>query len=196
MLKSQSKSKTILKTGQRAKYDLYPTPKKCVTELLKRVDFKGNIWEPACGKGDVSEVLLDNNYTVLSTDIVDHGYDKLTAQINFLNCISARNIPTNIVTNPPFNKAFEFVEHSINLVKPNQGKVAMFLRLAFAESKKRRNFFINNRPTYIYVFSERQTLWRNGEVIPKGRSGTTAYAWWVWDFSNKKQFNKTIFDWI
>ena len=196
MPKLQSKSNTKIKTGTRAKYDLYPTPRKCVSDLLKRVDFKGNIWEPACGKGDISEVLLDHNHTVLSTDIVDHGYDQLASKIDFLKCIYARNIPTNIITNPPFNKAFEFVEHSIKLVKPNQGKVAMFLRLAFAESKRRKEFFLNNRPTYIYVFSERQALWRDGDPIPKGRSGTTAYAWWVWDLSEKKQFNKTIFDWI
>ena len=85
MPKLQSKSNIKIKTGTRAKYDLYPTPRKCVSDLLKRVDFKGNIWEPACGKGDISEVLLDHNHTVLSTDIVDHGYDKLVSKIDFLN---------------------------------------------------------------------------------------------------------------
>jgi hypothetical protein len=195
MPKSQSRSKTTIKTGQRAEYDLYTTPRNCVKELLERENFNGSIWEPACGKGDISEVLLEAGHSVLSTDIVDHGYDKLDGIADFLKCSYSDNIPRNIITNPPFNKAFEFVKHSFNLMETHSGKIAMFLRLSFAESQKRKPFFLVNRPNKIYVFSKRQTLWRNGEPIPKGRSGTTAYSWWVWHGKGWKK-DQTTMDWI
>ena len=173
----------------RNQHDFYPTPYSIVDTVVRLIDehwdVKG-IWEPCAGDMRFSSALSNNDRQVISTDIRTNQ--------NFYWYKEA--LAPALVTNPPFNKAFEFVEHSIKLVKPNQGKVAMFLRLAFAESKRRKEFFLNNRPTYIYVFSERQTLWRDGDPIPKGRSGTTAYAWWVWDLSEKKQFNKTIFDWI
>ena len=98
MPKLQSKSKTTLKTGLRADQDLYPTPKSCTEELLKREKFVGRIWECACGLGDISEVLLDEGHTVLSTDIVDHGYENLSAIADFLQCTYSESIPRNIVT--------------------------------------------------------------------------------------------------
>ena len=44
--------------GEREKDDFYPTPSYAVEELLNREDFVGNIWECACGEGDISEVFL------------------------------------------------------------------------------------------------------------------------------------------
>ena len=96
MPKLQSKSNTTLKTGNRAEYDLYPTPRKCVKQLLDREQFHGEVWEPACGRGDISEVLLDAGYSVLSTDIVDLGYENLNAiadslSSNFCFCSSIKD---------------------------------------------------------------------------------------------------------
>ena len=42
--------------GEREAEDFYPTPPYAVEEPLKREVFIGNIWECACGEGDISEV--------------------------------------------------------------------------------------------------------------------------------------------
>ena len=60
--------------GEREKDDFYPTPQYAVEELLKREVFKGNIWECACGEGDISEVLKQKGYSVYSSDLIDRGY--------------------------------------------------------------------------------------------------------------------------
>ena len=182
MPKLQSKSKTTLKTGLRADQDLYPTPKSCTEELLKREKFVGRIWECACGLGDISEVLLDEGHTVLSTDIVDHGYENQSAIADFLQCTYSESIQRNIVTNPPFKYANEFIKHGIELTKPHNGKLALFLRFNIAEGQKRyHEIWSKNPPARVWIFSKRQTLWRGKEKKPKGRSGTTAYAWYIWE---------------
>jgi hypothetical protein len=54
------------------------------------------------------------------------------------------------------------------------------LRLAFLEGANRANtIFARIPPARVWVFSERITFYPKG-VDPKG-SGTTAYAWFVWD---------------
>ena len=54
------------------------------------------------------------------------------------------------------------------------------LRLAFLEGANRANtIFARVPPARVWVFSERITFYPKG-VDPKG-SGTTAYAWFVWD---------------
>lgn len=60
--------------GERQEYDFYPTPSYCVEELLLRESFDGNIWECACGKGDISEVFVKKGYDIISTDLVYRGY--------------------------------------------------------------------------------------------------------------------------
>ena len=83
----------------------------------------------------------------------------------------------NIVTNPPYNCAEGFVASG---VKHARHKFALLLRLAFLEGANRANtIFANTPPSRVWVFSERITFYPKG-VDPKG-SGTTAYAWFVWD---------------
>ena len=83
----------------------------------------------------------------------------------------------NIVTNPPYNCAEGFVASGI---KHARHKFALLLRLAFLEGANRANtIFANSPPARVWVFSERITFYPSG-VEPKG-TGTTAYAWFVWD---------------
>lgn len=184
----------FVSNNSRAEHDYYPTPKSCVEALYDREFFSGSVWECAAGRGDISNVFLDRGHEVLSTDLIDRGYDNITGGVDFLKTKYTEDMPHNIITNPPFNLAFEFVKHAFEMSLLSEGKVAMFLRLAFLESKKRRPFFLENKPSKIYVFSERQTLWKNGEDVPKGRSGTTPYAWFVWSGKNRK--DRTELEWI
>lgn len=152
--------------------DFFPTPRWATFALIDNEKFEGEIWESACGDGTMSRVLEETGQKVRSSDLFERGYGE--AGIDFLTAQSAAD---NIVTNPPYNCAEGFV--SIG-VKQAKRKFALLLRLAFLEGANRANtIFSHSPPSRVWVFSERITFYPSG-VEPKG-SGTTAYAWFVWD---------------
>ena len=156
--------------------DFYPTPPWATYALIDNEKFSQNIWEPACGDGAMSEVFLNAGYDVKSSDLYDRGYgdgskDFLESNTNF----------DNIITNPPFHSAEGFVKKCTELAN---NKFALLLRLAFLESANRANtIFHVNPPSRVWVFSERITFYPKG--VKRGGSGTTAYAWYVWDKSHQ-----------
>ena len=85
--------------------------------LLDRENLEGTIWEPACGKGDMSEVLIDRGYDVFFTDLIDRGYGE--GGINFLDDDQIRKFGKfdNIITNPPFKFALDFVLQSKKIAR-------------------------------------------------------------------------------
>lgn len=163
----------------RADDDYYATDPKAVEELLKREKFSHYVWEPACGEGHISEVFKAHGYNVLSSDIIDRGYPG-TQIVNFLGHIkNTRVYPRDIITNPPYKYAKEFVEQALKL-SVDSAKIAMFLKLTFLEGKARRELFSKAPPKYIYVFSGRVKCAKNGE-FDKTDSSAVAYAWFVWE---------------
>jgi hypothetical protein len=152
--------------------DFFPTPPWATFALIDNEKFTGDIWESACGDGSMSRVLELTGRTVRSSDLYNRGYGE--AGFDFLNPQWSSD---NIVTNPPYNCAEGFVASG---VKHSTRKFALLLRLAFLEGANRANtIFAKIPPARVWVFSERITFYPSG-VEPKG-SGTTAYAWFVWD---------------
>jgi hypothetical protein len=152
--------------------DFFPTPAWATHALINNEDFKGDIWECACGDGSMSEVLETTGNKVISSDLINRGYGE--GGHDFL--ASWRKAP-NIVTNPPYNAAEGFVRSGLERAGE---KFALLLRLAFLEGANRqRTIFTNAPPSRVWVFSERITFYPAG-AVQKG-SGTTAYAWFVWD---------------
>ena len=152
--------------------DFYPTPAWATHALADNEPFEGDIWESACGNGAMSEVLELYGNRVASSDLYDRGFGD--SGVDFL---TAKRSASNIVTNPPYNSAEGFVR--AGLEKADR-KFALLLRLAFLEGANRqRAIFSRNPPSRVWIFSERITFYpANAER--KG-SGTTAYAWFVWD---------------
>lgn len=120
-------------------------------------------------------MLEAHDYAVTSTDLIDRGYG--SGGVDFLQIPAHGNADTDIITNPPYKYAKEFVEKAIELVKPGR-KVAMFLKLTFLEGQARRELFRSNPPKRVYVASARLQCGKNGDF-----SGTSmvAYAWFVWE---------------
>lgn len=81
--------------------------------------------------------------------------------------------PYVIITNPPFNKALEFIQKALEDVEDN-GYVIMLLRLNFLETKARKQFFDNYMPEYIFVHHKRMSF------IEGGGTDSVAYAHYVW----------------
>lgn len=157
--------------------DFFPTPAWATHALIDNEQFEGEIWESACGNGAMSDVLALTGQPVSSTDLYDRGYGE--GGVDFL--ISNRRA-ANIVTNPPYNAAEGFVEAGL---RKADRKFALLLRLAFLEGANRQRTIFNKAPpTRVWVFSERITFYPAG-AVQKG-SGTTAYAWFIWDLEAPK----------
>lgn len=154
--------------------DYYATEPKAVELLLEKEQFAPTVWEPACGEGHISKVLEKYGYEVWSTDLIYRGYGD--GGRDFLNTLPGVVWDGDIITNPPYKYAKEFVEKALDIVAPGR-KVAMFLKLTFLEGKGRRDLFRNNPPQTVYVSSARLQCGKNGDF-----SGTSmvAYAWFVW----------------
>lgn len=171
------RAQSIVGTSKgRPENDFYPTPPEATLALLSKEKFMGSIWEPACGDGAISRVLQEAGYDVYSSDLIDRGFgnaphDFLTSTVN----------AENIITNPPFTLAQEFVERSL---ERTSGKVAMLCKLAFLEGQKRKEFFETTPLARVHVFSKRVNFYREGE---RGKLGTSmiAFAWFVWEHGHE-----------
>ena len=84
----------------------------------------------------------------------------------------------DILTNPPYKYAKEFVEQGLKLVKEKR-YVIMFLKIQFLEGQERRKLFNENPPKYVYVNSKRQTCYINGDMSKK-LSSASCYCWFIW----------------
>lgn len=165
--------------------DYYATDPRALELLLEKESFDHEIWEPACGEGHLSKVLEKKGYHVVSSDLIDRGYG--CGGIDFLKC--QPTFDGDIITNPPYKYAKEFVEKALELV-PTGHKVAMFLKLTFLEGNGRRDLFRNNPPECVYVSSARLNCGKNG--VFEGTSAV-AYCWMIW----RKGYNgPTILKWF
>ena len=124
------------------------------------------------GGGHLSKLLVSKGYDVKSTDLIDRGYG--TPNVDFLKCEEKFN--GDILTNPPYKYALEFVEKALELINVGN-KVIMFLKLTFLEGQERRRLFDTMQLSKVYVFSKRQQCAKNGNFTG---SSAVAYAWFVW----------------
>ena len=175
---------------KRVDNDFYATDPKAVEMLIEKYSFNNGVFlEPCVGNGNISKVieLKYPNSNIEGIDIVDRGYPN-TVISNFLTYKTDKKYD-NIITNPPYSLAKEFVEKGMEMLNSN-GKMAMFLKIQFLESEKRIDMFKKHPPKYIYVFSKRMATWNNGEPTDKNgkRWATTmCHAWFVWEKNNKEE---------
>ena len=165
---------------ERQQDDYYATDPVAIDKLLTVEKPYPLIWECACGEGHLSKRLQDFGYIVYSTDLVDRGYST-GKEMDFLKATSLPKGFNNcdILTNPPYKYAKEFVLKALELVKSGK-KVFMFLKLTFLEGKARyTELYSKYPPKTVYVFSERVSCIKNGEG--EFNHGAVCYAWYVWE---------------
>lgn len=123
----------------------------------------------------MSRALMAAGYEVVSRDLADRGFGEVA------DFLSAENTEWggDIVTNPPYAFAQEFVEKALEII-PEGRKVAMFLKLTFLEGKKRAALFENYPPRTVWVSHSRLLCAKNGD-FEKSPGSATAYAWFVWE---------------
>ena len=80
--------------------------------LLAEEQFSPVIWECACGEGHLSKVLEQHGFEVISTDLIYRGFGD-SEPLDFLK-ESLEDFEGDIITNPPYKYALEFVEQALN----------------------------------------------------------------------------------
>ena len=176
---------------ERAERDFYATDPKAVDSLFEHETFSDSIWENACGNGHLSKRILElyPEKKVWSSDIIKREFE--CEEIDFLK-YDKKDLEVDIVTNPPYKYAIEFVEKSLEVIGGGY-KVAMFLKITFLEGQKRRKFFDKFPPKKVCVFSSRVQVARNGDPEMFKKSSAACYAWFIWE---KGWTEKPMIEWI
>jgi len=168
--------------------DFYQTPTRCVEKLLEKERFTWSILEPCSWAGAISKIVEKNWYNIMSQDIRTDDWVYGKKWVDFLSLNNEKEYQ-NIITNPPYFIAKDFIEKSLN---KTSWKVCMLLKLSFLESTGRYNFFKNTPLKNVYVFCKRVNMYPEWQPIPKN-SWTIAYAWYIRE--HWYEWEPTI-DWI
>ena len=171
--------------------DYYATPPRAIDDLLSKITLDKNIWEPACGGGALSDKLIELGYNVTATDIKDRDAKKFDGIVDFLKDEYGQ-VSCDIVTNPPYKLATEFVTKALNTVTTGN-KVCYFLKIQFLEGAKRyEELYKHNELKHVLVYSKRISTAKNGE-FDKYKTTAMCHAWFVWE---KGYQGKPTIDWI
>ena len=168
---------------ERIEAEHYCTPQENVDCLLEHFTPHGGtnlIWEPACGKGDISARLNDYGYETWSSDLYDYGFG--TPGMDFLAQTKLPNPNVRaIITNPPYGDLAEaFIRHALKLMQPVRGQAAMFMRNEYDSSKGRMDLF-GVPPFHKKIIVTKRPRW----IADSKGSPRHNYAWYVWDWRHK-----------
>lgn len=151
--------------------DFYATERDVTVALCRRhpdLVTDQMVWEPACGDGDMSEVLTEFGASVFSSDIRHTGYG--AGGIDFLNTTLPG--PYVTITNPPFSLAAEFIRKAF----PLGARGALLLKATYWHAVSRVGLFDETRPTWVHPLT-----WRPTFAPERGKSPTMDMIWTVWD---------------
>ena len=181
---------------ERESQDYYATDPIAIDKLAAVYDIPHFVWEPACGQGHLSDRLMDLGHKVYSSDIADRGYGIVQ---DFLDSTLPQcEDPSDfcILTNPPFIRATEFVEHAMEIL-PNGAPAIMLLKTTALEGKGRwERLYSKGWLKAVYQFSERLLCAKNGdfEGMKAGGGGIQSYAWFI--FANDGKNDPPTIHWI
>jgi hypothetical protein len=162
----------------RVEADRYWTEPWVTQALLSLVKFRGAIWEPACGRGDMANVLVDAGYHVIAGDIAGTRLGcKYAYQADFLEHSSPGDATFSIVTNPPFTLAEEFIWKALELTKRAGGMVAMLLRNEYDCAASRRLLFEEEHFAAKFILTKRPRWIDYGHTASPRHN----FAWYLWD---------------
>ena len=182
---------------ERQNEDFYATDPVATEWLLKLENIHDVVIDNSVGEGDLMFPIIKSGRKVIGFDIVNRfsqhpGFEFRNE--NWLDFNPNKLINADIIFNPPYKLAQEFVEHSINLVEDGR-KVCAFLKLQFLETKKRKELFEKYPPKIVYVSSSRILCAKNADFTGMREAGgsAVAYCWYVWEKGYK---GETLIKWF
>ena len=174
---------------ERTTKDFYATPAWVTEALLRHVRLRGPVWEPCCGDGAMSRVLMAGGNEVVSTDIADRGFGR--PGVDFLACRTVPDGCRSIVTNPPYGDTgshagqsrsatamLRFVRHAMELTASVEGQLALLVRLNWIAGARATKLLSSGPFSAVVVLNERIRWFDMGE---KTNHGQHHHAWLVID---------------
>jgi hypothetical protein len=182
---SESRAKDA-RVFDRDPLDWYVEPETATAQLLEVERFTGDIWDPACGGGNIVRACLDAGYGAFGSDVVCR-FPELAPWwfriADFIKDEPSRTVQ-NIICNPPFFRAKgteAFIRRALALVP---GKVAIFTDIKFLAGQRRGEGLWNDHPpSRVIILCERPSC-PPGEYLAAGNKaegGTADWVWLVWD---------------
>jgi hypothetical protein len=107
----------------------YVEPTWCSQRLFEVERFQGTIVDPAAGWGRIVIEALKAGYCAAGFDLVDRGWDSTRTPLDFFTVTERYD---NIVTNPPFDCAPEFIAHAVECARYKVAAIFPFARLVAA----------------------------------------------------------------
>lgn len=179
---------------ERRPYDFYATPINVVENLLNNIDlnqYGDKVLEPSAGNGNVC-IVIKSYYPNKSVTVLEIRNEELKNLAQYSNEVvicdylqkDIKSKYSIIIGNPPYSKALEFVNKSLDLLEED-GILIFLLRTAFLESKSRYKFWQENPLSRLYVLSKRPSFTGKG-------TDATSYSWFMWDKQTNSQYIRVI----
>jgi hypothetical protein len=140
------------------------TPPYAVDPILKWIPKNMIVWEPAKGKGFISDYLISKGYTVKTSDIEE----------NFFN-YSPDNFDC-IITNPPYSIKYKWIERCYELKKP----FALLMPFETWAAQKAQKMFINYGINVV-ILSKRVNFYMPNAGF-EGKGAQFPVAWFMHNF--------------
>jgi hypothetical protein len=158
---------------QKGKPDDYYTPIEALDPLYPHINKQSIIWEPACGRNNITNHLLNIGYKVVSTDITN-GYDFFQYQPDEWD-IS--------ITNPPYSIKTEWLRRAYMLGKP----FALLCPYTFLEGKERQALF--NEYGIEIIFVNKRYNFIKSDCNENKSTSWFPTAWFCYKFNIGKQIS-------
>lgn len=164
---------------KRAGLDWYVEPRSATSALLRAECFEGDIYDPACGSGNIVDECRSAGLLAWGSDIAGRRDDLGT--LDFLGPSSGYRCD-NIICNPPFSTSLDFAKKALRIARR---KVAFVQRLCWLEGQKRAAFLEQSPLARIHVFRNRICMPPGEKKDLPAKGGFIAYAWFVWEHGHQ-----------
>ena len=169
----------------RNELDFYPTPE-WITEaiipilLQHHLNKEYTVWEPACGKRHMSNVLGKYFKYLNESDIINYDNNDKIYIIDFLKFNQKLLTESCIITNPPYGKdAEKFIRKALDILPKDTGVCAFLMRNEYDCAKSRIDLF-NQHPFARKVILTTRPKWIEGS----DGSPRHNYSWYIWDYKH------------
>lgn len=168
--------------SKRRELDFYPTPPDATHALMRFLVVEGIVgsattaWEPACGRGDMSNVIEQYVKSVRSSDVRHTGFG--TGGVDFIGETFQCDA---VITNPPFDLSEQFIRHALTQAPV----VAMLLKSQYWHAQKRVELFQQTPPAYVLPLTWRPDFLFDQREDGKKGSPTMEVHWTVWVSGDK-----------
>lgn len=160
--------------------DFYETSKEAVDALVehylgKEFLTEDQLLEPCAGDGAIAKALGEHGYRNVWCNDLDParaGHTHLDARTHDFAYPAPGFVPVDaVVTNPPFNQAFDILKNLYSQVDA----IALLLRLTFLEPTKDRGPWLAKNPPNRVIVLPRYSF--TGD----GKTDSVTCAWMIWD---------------